>query len=220
MRCCLINTKLITNKDFAYPEKLKQIPDKPLCLFYRGNIDLLKRKSIAIIGSREYSNYGKQIAVNFAYSLAKLGLTIVSGGARGIDSFATMGAIAAGGSVILVLGNSIEYVYPPENKELEEKVIENDGLIISEYMAGTKPCKYTFPERNRLISGISDGVLVVEAGRESGALITVDFALEQGKSVFAVPGNITSRFSMGTNELIKQGAKATTKIEDILEEIC
>ena len=158
------------------------------------------------------------MAVHFGYSLAKFGFTVISGGARGIDTFAIMAALAAGGSTILILGNSIEYIYPPENKELEEKVIKNNGLIISEYMAGTKPCKYTFPERNRLISGISNGVLVVEAGIDSGALITVDFALEQGKNIFTIPGNITSRFSIGSNELIKDGAKLVTKIEDILEE--
>lgn len=119
----------------------------------------------------------------------------------------------------MVLGNSLEYIYPPENKDLEERILNNDGLLISEYMVGTKPSKYTFPERNRLISAISDGVLVVEAGIQSGALITVDFALDQGKNVFAIPGNITSKYSVGTNEIIKQGAKLITNIKDILYEI-
>lgn len=215
----LNNISLLTNKSEKYPEKLAQISDSPICLYYKGNIDLLNSKSIAIIGSRECSNYGKQMAVKFAYELAKLGFTIVSGGARGIDTFAHLGALAVGGRTIMVLGNSLEYIYPPENKDLEERILNNDGLLISEYMVGTKPSKYTFPERNRLISAISDGVLVVEAGIQSGALITVDFALDQGKNVFAIPGNITSKYSVGTNEIIKQGAKLITNIKDILYEI-
>lgn len=215
----LNNISLLTNKSKKYPEKLAQISDSPTGLYYKGNIDLLNSRSIAIVGSRECSNYGKQMAVKFAYELAKLGFTIVSGGARGIDTFAHIGALAAGGRTIMVLGNSLEYIYPPENKDLEERILNNNGLLVSEYMVGTKPSKYTFPERNRLISAISDGVLVVEAGIQSGALITVDFALEQGKNVFAIPGNITSKYSVGTNEIIKQGAKLVTNMKDILYEI-
>lgn len=211
-----INLLVCNNKN--YPEKLRHITDCPTCLFYKGNVNLLYKRNIAIVGSRECSNYGKQLAVKFAYQLAKRGLGIVSGGARGIDACAHWGAIAAGGETILVLGNSLEYVYPPENKNLEDKILDNNGIIVSEYTSGTKPNQYTFPQRNRIISALSDGVLVIEAQKQSGALITVDFALEQGKDVFVVPGNITSKYSVGSNNIIKQGAKLVTNLQDILEE--
>ncbi len=142
----------------------------------------------------------------------------MSGGARGIDSFAHKGSILAKKNTIAILGNGLDYIYPPENKILEDKIIENNGLIISEYPLGTKPSKYTFPARNRIISGISDGVLVVEAKEKSGTLITVDFALEQGKNIYAIPGNIDNVNTVGTNELIKQGAKLVSNINDILED--
>lgn len=142
----------------------------------------------------------------------------MSGGARGIDSFAHQGTLDANKETIAILGNGIDYIYPPENKELEEKIIQTNGLLVSEYLIGTKPSKYTFPARNRIISGISDGILVIEAKEKSGTLITVDFALEQGKNVYAIPGNIDSKNAIGTNELIKQGAKLVTKPEEILED--
>ena len=142
----------------------------------------------------------------------------MSGCARGIDSFAHKGSVKAGKPTIAVLGNGLNYIYPPENKELEEQILKNGGLIISEYPIGTKPSKETFPRRNRIISGLSDGVLVVEAKKKSGSLITVDYALEQGKNIYAIPGNIININSEGTNELIKQGAKIVTQINDILED--
>lgn len=209
---------LLTCNDRKYPEKLKQIVGYPVCLFCKGDISLLHEKSIAIIGSRKCTAYGKQVTSAFANGMAKKGFTIISGGARGIDTFAHLGALAVGGKTIMVLGNSLEYVYPPENKNLEERILRNGGLIVSEYMTGTRPSKYTFPQRNRIISGLSDGVLVIEAMKSSGALITVDFALEQGKNVFAVPGNITSKCSIGSNDIIKQGAKLVTTLQDIFEE--
>lgn len=212
------NINLLVYNNRQYPEKLRNITDCPICLFYKGNANLLHKRNIAIVGSRECSNYGRQLAVRFAYQLAKRGFGIVSGGARGIDTCAHLGAIAAGGGTILVLGNSLEYVYPPENKNLEDKILKNNGIIISEYFTGTRPNQYTFPQRNRIISALSDGVLVIEAQKQSGALITVDFALDQGKNVFAVPGSITSKYSEGSNNIIKQGAKVVTNLQDILEE--
>ena len=208
--------------DEKYPQDLKQIYDPPKCLYCLGNIKLLNNKrNIAIIGSRDYSRYGEEVAKKFAYMLAMKGITVVSGGARGIDSFSHTGAVLAKKETIMVLGNGLDYIYPPENKELEEKVLENNGLIITEYKIGTKPSKYTFPARNRIISAISKGVLLVEAKEKSGALITADFALDQGRNVYAVPGDITRANSVGTNELIKQGAKLVTNINDILEDyIC
>lgn len=212
------NISLLTYKDSKYPERLKQIEGYPICLFCKGDINLLNNISIAIVGSRKCTAYGKQITATFASAMAKKGFTIISGGARGIDTYAHLGALAVGGKTIMVLGNSLEYVYPPENKNLEERILRNGGLIVSEYMAGTRPSKYTFPQRNRIISGLSNGVLIIEAMKNSGALITVDFALEQGKNVFAVPGNITNEYSKGCNEIIKQGAKLVTTLQDILEE--
>ena len=191
----------------------------PTKLYYMGNVDLLnKKRKIAIIGCREYSEYGKIVSEKFAYELAKLGFVIISGAARGIDSFSHKATLKTNVGTIAVVGNGLNYIYPPENKELEEKILENNGLIISEYDIGTRPSKYTFPARNRIISALSDGVLVIEARKNSGSQITVDFALDQGKNVYAVPGDITRINTEGTNELIKQGAKIVTCIDDILED--
>lgn len=210
---------VVSYDDKDYPKNLKQIYDFPICLYCKGNINLLNNTiKIAMIGSRQYSNYGRYVAENFAYKLSKQNIAIVSGGARGIDSFSHLGAIKSGGKTIVVLGNGLDYIYPPENKQLEERIIENNGLLISEYIIGTKPSKYTFPERNRIISGISNGVFIVEAKQKSGALITADFALEQGKNIYAIPGDINKINSAGSNELIKQGAKMVTNVKDILDD--
>lgn len=215
----MLKIKEINLESKEYPESLRRIYDPPQCLFCIGNLQLLNaRKKLAIIGCRDYSQYGKIISRKFAYELSKKGIVIVSGGARGIDSFSHEGCIIAKKETIAVLGNGLDYVYPPENKKLEEQIVKNNGLIISEYKTGTKPSKYTFPARNRIISGLADGVLVVEAKQKSGTLITVDFALEQGKNIYAIPGDITRTNTKGTNELIKQGAKIVTNINDILED--
>ncbi len=212
------NIDIITIKDNIYPEKLKQIYSPPTVIYIKGNKEILNEKSIAIIGCRDCSTYGKNAAREIAYELSNKGINIISGLAKGIDSFAHIGAVQAKGKTIAVLGNGLDTVYPKENVNLAKAIIDNDGALISEYIIGTKPEKMNFPARNRIVSGLSDGVVVIEAKQRSGSLITVDFALEQGKEVYALPGNIYSKNSIGTNELIKQGAKCITNIDDILEE--
>ena len=181
------NIELITIKDEEYPEKLRNVDNPPICLYVLGNKKVLNQKSIAIIGSRDCSTYGKTMSQAFSYLLAKNNVVVISGLAKGIDSAAHIGTIQAKGKTIAVIGTGIDLIYPKENKDLMEKIIENDGAIISEYPLGTKPNKENFPRRNRIISGLSDGVLVIEAREKSGALITVDYALEQGKNVYAIP---------------------------------
>lgn len=209
--------KIITIYDDEYPEKLKEIYGCPVVLFAKGNIELLKSKGIAIVGSRNCSEYGKNISRKIAYDLANQNICIISGLAKGIDKYAHIGALAATEKTIAVIGNGLDNVYPYENKGLCDKIVENDGLVITEYIIGTKPNKINFPARNRIISGLSEAIVVVEAAEKSGALITVDFGLEQGKEIFAVPGNINSINSKGTNELIKQGAYLVSKTQDIIE---
>ena len=181
------NVGLITIKDKEYPEKLRNIVNLPICLYVLGNKEMLKTKSIAIVGSRDCSDYGKSMALSFAYLLAKNGVAVISGLAKGIDSAAHIGALQSEGKTIAVIGTGIDLVYPKENKALMEEIIKKGGTIISEYPLGTKPNKENFPRRNRIISGLSDGVLVIEAREKSGALITVDYALEQGKNIYAIP---------------------------------
>ena len=206
--------KTIILGDENYPEKLKYIYGNPQRLYVLGNEKLLNEKSIAIIGCREATMYGLENAYKFAYELAKRGICIISGFARGIDTYAHKGAVAVKGKTIAVLGCGLDIVYPSENIELYKQIIVNNGAIITEYPIGIKPEKHHFPTRNRIISGLSDGVLVVEAKKRSGTMITVEHALEQGKNVYAIPGNITSDNSYGTNELIKEGAIPVTNIED------
>lgn len=210
---------IITIEDKHYPEFLKEIADAPVCLYYKGNISLLKDDfRLAIVGSRQASVYGRQIAEKFAVQCAERGVTVVSGLARGIDTAAHHGIINVGGKTIAVCGCGLTIVYPPENSQLMNNIART-GLILSEFPLTTQPRPFNFPRRNRLISGISDGVIVVEASQKSGALITADFALEQGKDVYAVPGPIDSPSAKGTNALIQQGAKLVTSIEEVLEEM-
>ena len=213
------NIKVISINDKEYPESLKRIYDPPIVLYANGNLNLLNNKSIAIVGCRLCSVYGKIITKKLAYNLSVKNITIISGMARGIASYAHIGALEAKGSTIAVLGSGIDVIYPKENERLYYEIIRNNGLILSEYIVGTKPIPINFPRRNRIISALSNGVLVTEAKIRSGSFITVDFALEQGKEIFSVPGNINSANSEGTNSLIKQGAKLVTCVEDILDEI-
>lgn len=230
----------------SYPQALKQIYDAPVSLYIRGNKEILNGKNIGIVGCRECTDYGKKAAKYFAYNLSKeKSVNIVSGLAKGVDSYAHWGSVGANiecestkncgkkqescgkinddcgklkndcGKTIAILGNGLDMIYPKENIELANEIIRNGGAIISEYPCGTKPDKMNFPARNRIISGLSKGIIVIEAKEKSGTLITVDFALEQGRDVFVVPGNINSINSVGTNDLIKQGAKMVTSYEDI-----
>ena len=179
--------KMITIFDEKYPQNLRNIYDPPVVLYIRGNENIINEFSIAIIGSRVCSNYGKQVAKQFAYNLSKYNINIVSGLAKGIDTYAHVGTIQAKKTTIAVIGSGLDIIYPEENKKLYEEIIKNNGAIISEYIVGTKPEKLNFPERNRIISGLSKGILVVEANKKSGTFITVDFALEQGKNIYAIP---------------------------------
>ncbi len=213
------NIEIITIKDSSYPDRLKVIYDPPIVLYIKGNKNILNNKSMAIVGCRLCSKYGENIAQKLAYNLSLNNINVISGLAKGIDSFAHKGCMKSFGKTIAVVGCGLDRVYPTENKDLFNQIIEKDGAIISEYIIGTKPLARNFPRRNRIISGLSDGVIVVEAREKSGTLITVDFALEQGKNIYAIPGNIYSKNAYGTNNLIKQGAKMVTEIKDILEDL-
>lgn len=209
--------QVITCLDEAYPERLLNIYDRPAFLYVLGTLSQ-HDIDIAIVGSRHASAYGKYTTDRISRELALKGITIVSGLARGIDSCAHRGALAAKGRTIAVLGSGLDVIYPPENRKLFAAIAEN-GAVVSEFPLGTQPLSYHFPARNRIISGLSYGVLVVEAGEKSGSLITARLAMEQGRDVFAVPGTIDSAASRGTNSLIKQGAKLIDNIDDILEDI-
>lgn len=202
-----------------YPKLLKEI-FKPPVLYIRGNFQKTDKHSLAIVGTRTPTHYGKQVAEKFTYELAQAGFTIVSGLAMGIDALVHKTALQAKGRTIAVLGSGIDdkSLYPQENKKLAQK-IEKSGAVISEYPVGTSGRPGYFPQRNRIISGISLGVLIIEAGFKSGALITARCAIDQNREVFCVPGSILSEKSVGPNNLIKLGAKLVTRIEDILEEL-
>jgi DNA processing protein len=209
---------VIEENDALYPASLKMIPDAPVLLYYRGEFSTYDENALAIVGSRLASIYGRQIAEKFAGHLASLGITIVSGMARGVDTAAHWGCLKSGGNTIAVLGCGLSQIYPPENKDLYE-AIGRQGAVISEFPMSAPPKAMHFPRRNRIISGLSLGVLIVEAAQRSGALITGRFALEQGREVFAVPGKVDQMTAQGTNRLIQEGAKLVTCVEDILEEL-
>lgn len=208
--------KIIKIEDKNYPEKLKNIYNPPKVLYVLGNEKILNETTIAIVGSRDCTKYGAQNAYKFAYEISKRNIGVISGFARGIDAYAHKGALLEKGKTIAVLGCGLDIIYPSENFELYKKIVQVGGAIITEYPLGTKPEKYHFPERNRIISGLAEKILVIEAKERSGALITVDYALEQGKDVYAIPGNITNINSIGTNEIIKEGAFLVTNIQDIV----
>jgi len=205
--------------DKNYPKILKQIHSPPKELYVKGRILEDDEFAIAVVGSRIASVYGLTTAEKLGYELASRGLVVVSGLARGIDSAAHKGALKAHGKTIAVLGSGLDIIYPPENKKLAEEIVEKNGALVSEFPMRTPPTPKNFPQRNRIISGLSLAVVVVEAAKNSGALITADFALEQNREVFAVPGKVDSATSFGTNQLIKEGAKLVQTAEDIMDEL-
>jgi DNA processing protein len=212
-----IGCQIITQADATYPPLLKAIEDPPPVLYVKGEVGEPGAPGVAVVGSRRPSIYGNVVAEQLSRGLGACGVTVVSGLARGIDSVAHLKALEGGGRTIAVLGCGLSYIYPPENRRLAER-ISRQGAVVSEFPMRTKPDRLNFPLRNRTISGLSLGTVVVEAGERSGALITAQWALEQGREVFAVPGNVTAPTSRGTNRLIKMGAKLVECVEDILEE--
>ena len=209
---------IITWEDSTYPLYLLEIADPPPVLYVRGDLQTRDQWAVAVVGTRRATPYGKLMTRELVTGLVQSGATIVSGLARGIDAIAHQSALEVGGRTIAVLGSGINRIYPPEHRRLATRVTAQ-GAMVSEFPPGTPPESGNFPRRNRIISGLSLGVLVVEAGRKSGAIITANYALDQGREVFAVPGNINSRNSLGTNRLIQQGAKLVLNANDILEEL-
>lgn len=209
----------LTYRDDVYPERLREIYDPPALLWLRGDASLLSRPSVAVVGTRHPTPYGSGMAEMLSRDLAQRGILIMSGMARGVDTFAHKGAIAAKHPTIAVWGTGIDVIYPKENKSLADQIVSGGGAIISEYPLGTFPAPQNFPRRNRILSGMSIGVLVIEAAENSGTRVTARCALEQSREVFAVPGNVTNKNAWGPNLLIKQGAKLTSCWEDVWEEL-
>ncbi len=212
------NINFIKITDNAYPELLKHIYDPPFLLYYKGRLNLDQKIPLAIIGSRKHSYYGKQIADSIVPILAENHIAIISGMALGIDALAHKNALTKQGKTLAITGSGLDKdnIYPPQNRSLLDKIINSGGAIISEFPPGTPPLRQNFPLRNRIISGMSLGVFIIEAGTKSGTLITCKQALDQGREIFAPPGNIYSFTSKGTNNIIKQGAHVVTSPEDIL----
>ena len=210
--------KIITKIDDEYPVLLKEIADAPICIYVRGELDPKNNQNIGIVGSRRISNYGRNMAEYLSQSAVFAGWTVISGLAFGIDAVAHKAAVDAGGKTVAVLGGGLGRIFPQEHVGLAKRIIESGGAVISEFPMEFKPNRNSFPMRNRVISGISMGTLVVEAGISSGSLITAKFALEQNRQVFAVPGQADNAQARGCNSLIKQGAKLTESFDDVLEE--
>jgi DNA processing protein len=210
---------LLTYADETYPERLREIFDPPCLLWIRGDVGLLNKPAIAVVGTRHPTPYGVGMAEMLSRDLALRGLIILSGMARGVDTAAHKGALAAKSPTVAIWGTGIDVIYPKENKSLAEQILAGGGALVSEYKLGTFPAPQNFPRRNRLISGISVGVLVVEAGEHSGTRVTARCAIEQNRDVYAVPGNVTNKNAWGPNTLIKQGAKLTATWEDVWEDL-
>jgi DNA processing protein len=210
---------VITQESLSYPRALREIHAPPIVLYVWGELKERDHHAIGIIGARRTTHYGVESAKKLAYQLAYAGLTVISGLARGIDTAAHQGALAAKGRTIAVIGSGLARLYPPENAALAEKIRAGNGAVVSEFSMEIEPDRQTFPMRNRIISGWSHGILVVEAGLNSGALITASQALEQGRSVYAVPGHINAPSAMGSNRLIQQGAKLVMDASDILDDL-
>jgi len=218
-RAAAVGVAVISMDDPAYPPRLKEIYDPPLVLYIRGNPEILTKPGIAMVGTRHPTPYGTGMAERLACDLAMQGLVIISGMARGVDTAAHRGAISAKGKTIAVFGTGVDVIYPKENSRLSEQMLALGGALISEFPLGTFAAPQNFPIRNRILSGMSFGVLVVEAAEYSGTRITARCALEQNRDVFAVPGNVTNKNSWGPNTLIKQGAKLTATWEDVWEDL-
>lgn len=217
-RASKAQAEIIARQDEAYPELLRNIDDPPILLYVKGNVSLLRSACLGVVGSRAATVYGLRVAAELAKSLCRRGLTVVSGLALGVDAAAHKGALLANGATVAVLGCGLDVVYPRQNNSLYEEIACR-GALVSEYRFGSLPEAFRFPARNRIISGLSLGVVVVEAARKSGSLITAGFALEQGREVFAIPGRIDSLRSEGAHRLLKEGAKLVHTVDDILEEI-
>jgi len=210
---------VVTTLDREYPENLRDLEGAPSVLYFKGCLKTSDVNSVAIVGSRKMSSYGREVAQKFSAELASFGVTIISGLAKGIDTAAHMGALSVGGRTIAVLGQGLDSVYPPENADLAEKIIKSDGAILSEYPLGMPALPINFAIRNRIVSGLSAAVVVIEGAEKSGTLLTASHAAEQGKTVFAVPGQITSPMSAAPHFLLRNGAKIATSATDILEEL-
>lgn len=219
MKAAEAGARIISLSDPEYPLRLKEIYDPPVVLFVKGHVEVLAEPGIAMVGTRHPTPYGSGMAERLSTDLAARGLVIISGLARGIDTASHRGAIAAKGKTVAVLGTGIDVMYPKENTRLTEQIIALGGALITEFPVGTSPAPQNFPIRNRIISGMSAGVLVIEAAEYSGTRITSRLALEQNRDVYAVPGNVTNKGSWGPNTLIKQGAKLVATWEDVWEEL-
>ena len=204
--------------DDDYPSLLKEIKHPPIVLYTKGNRQLLHSTSVALVGSRKASFYGLKIAQEFGFTFAQSGLTVISGGASGVDTASHKGALKAQGQTVAVIGCGLNHIYPRENVDLFGEIALN-GLMLSEFPMNTAPLAYNFPRRNRIVSGLSLATIVIEAGEKSGALITADFALEQNREVFAVPGPIDQSTSLGSNRLIKEGSKIALSAKEVVEEL-
>ncbi|NOK85746.1 MAG: DNA-protecting protein DprA [Chloroflexi bacterium AL-W] len=215
-----LRAHLITWQDEAYPAHLRPLDDAPPLLYVRGALTVADEQSIAVVGTRKVTKHGRDTTFELCKRLAQHGVTIVSGLAHGVDTAAHQGALAGGGRTIAVLGNGVDKAYPPENRDLARRIVsDGNGAVISEFPIGTPPHRNNFPRRNRIISGMSLALLITEAPLKSGALITAEFALEQGRDVFAVPGGIHNQSAAGTNRLIQEGAKLVMNERDILDEL-
>src|SRR5882757_4263977 len=219
IRAVSAGAEVVSLDDDFYPDTLRNIYDPPLVLYVRGDVGILSQPGIAVVGTRHPTPYGIGMSQRLSADMASRGLTIISGMARGVDTHAHKGAIEAKGKTIAIWGTGVDVVYPRENKKLAEQIIATGGAIVSEFAIGSFAAPQNFPIRNRIISGMSIGVLVIEAGEYSGTRITSRNALEQGRDVFAVPGNVTNKNSWGPNTLIKQGAKLVATWEDVWEEL-
>lgn len=211
-----LGIQALTWEDEGYPSRLKEIDQPPPVLYVRGKLLPEDEWAVAVVGTRRITAYGRQVAEEICGALARQGVTVVSGLARGVDAVAHSTALRCGGRTLAVLGNGVDHIYPPEHRQLGERIIAQ-GALVSDYAPGTPPDGANFPPRNRIISGLSQAVVVVEAGERSGALITAEFAVDQGRDVFAVPGNISAPQSRGTNKLIQQGARPLLDIGEVLD---